>query len=611
MQLPDSLHPWRQWLEWFAPEQMPLFGDLLGRLDPILGPLRGQHQGGVPEPDGLGDLQRRGAYERLLSSEWLLADEVPEEFMRRVAVGEHLFLAPQYRSRQANRLIVVLFDAGPLQLGAARLVHLALLILLARRAREAGAELRWGILQEAPRLHELDTSAQLKRLLSARTYHTVSDAHWQAWRGWLAEQPDQAGECWVVGQRLPKTDSQSCTHRVQIHRSLEGQSLSFELQAATTRRVSLPIPEEGSAVRLLSGQFEAEVVAAAPAVKGTVPRVALNLPPVISSAGTHVALKLLDEEGMVVIKLPTEHQKKSLQVRRNLWSTGRVPLAATFSGRNLGAVLSQHDWLWFWKVPGLSAVEKPPREQLQLPPGTARLLPVVWLNGGRTGRLFLLDTQGHLAYWEAASGESPPPSPPAKTRRWADNVLGLAKVANETMAYVRSDGGRLYAHSVGAEGAASCGHVIGNTEGVSQVLFAASRLWHRSFGGCALLSVDNGKQRWQIISATGSSMPAERVDLAHGWKGLGLLRQHKGDPYSLVLIGSDQQTVALHSEGQQRVLFTAASDIVKISFCPMSGLVAALTSARELLVYSVPLRTLRLQIFCNQVAAKHKEGADA
>ena len=58
------------------------------------------------------------------------------------------------RAREANRLIIVLFDAGPLQLGAARLVHLALLILLARRAQEAGAELRWGILQNAPTLHE-------------------------------------------------------------------------------------------------------------------------------------------------------------------------------------------------------------------------------------------------------------------------------------------------------------------------------------------------------------------------------------------------------------------------------------------------------------------------
>ena len=158
MQLPEALQPWRQWLEWFAPQHLPLFADLLGRLNPVLGPLRGRQQGGVPEPDGVGDLQRRGPYERLLSSEWLLADEVPDEFMRRAVGGEHMFLAPQYRAREANRLIVVLFDAGPLQWGAARLVHIALLMLLARRAEEAGAQLRWGILQGAPLLHEFDLS---------------------------------------------------------------------------------------------------------------------------------------------------------------------------------------------------------------------------------------------------------------------------------------------------------------------------------------------------------------------------------------------------------------------------------------------------------------------
>ncbi|WP_460124609.1 hypothetical protein [Pseudomonas sp. S2_C03] len=610
MQLPESLHPWRQWLEWFAPEQWPLFADLLGRLNPMLGPLRGLQQGGVPEPDGLGDLRRRGPYERLLSSEWLLADEVPEEFLRRAVVGEHMFIVPQYRGRQANRMIVVLFDAGPLQLGAARLVHLALLMLLARRAQEAGAELRWGILQNAPRLHELDTSSQLKRLLNARTYQLVGDEHWHAWRAWLAEQQHNAGECWIVGQRLPKTDSQSCTHRVQVHRSLDGQKLSFELQAATTRLVSLPIPDERLALQLLKGQFDGEVVVA-PSLKGSVPRVSLTLPPVISSAGTHIALRILDEAGMVVIKLPAENQKKPLEIRRSLWSAGRVPLTVTFLSRTLGAVLSYEQQLSFWNMPGLTPIHKPSREELQLPPGTATLLPAAWLRGGSVGRLFLLDTQGHLAFWVVETGKSPTLPATGKTHRLADRVLGLAKVDKDVVAYVQNDGGRLYAHSVGADGIGSRAHVLGVAEGVSQVLFAASPLWRRSFGGCALLSVDNGSESWRVISATGRPVQMERIDLASRWKGLGLLLQEGDDHYSLVLLSPNQQIIALYCEGQQRVLFTTSHAISRVSFCPMSGLVAALTSARELLVYSVPMRTMRLQVFCNQIPEKHKEGADA
>ncbi len=109
MQLPESLQPWRQWLEWFDPALVPSLGALLSCISPLLGPFRGAQLGGVPEPDGLGNLHRRGSYERLLSSEWLLADEFADEFLRRASSGEHLFLAPQYRTQQASRLIVALF----------------------------------------------------------------------------------------------------------------------------------------------------------------------------------------------------------------------------------------------------------------------------------------------------------------------------------------------------------------------------------------------------------------------------------------------------------------------------------------------------------------------
>lgn len=89
------------------------------------------------------------------------------------------------------------------------------------------------------------------------------------------------------------------------------------------------------------------------------------------------------------------------------------------------------------------------------------------------------------------------------------------------------------------------------------------------------------------------------------------MRLEADDHYSLVLLSHNQQTIAVYCDGQQEVLFTTSEPIAKLSFCPMSGLVAALTSARELLVYSVTLRTMRLQVFCNQLPEKHKEGADA
>ncbi|UXZ93687.1 hypothetical protein K3169_14900 [Pseudomonas phytophila] len=612
MQLPDGLQPWRQWLEWFAPEHLPMFADLLGRLNPLLGPFRGRQQGGVPEPDGLGDLQRRGPYERLLSSEWLLADEVPDEFLRRAAAGEHLFVAPQYHARQANRLIVVLFDAGPLQLGAARLVHLALLILLGRRAQEAGAQLRWGILQQAPELHELDSPAQLRRLLNARTYEVVTDEHWQTWGDWLTEQQHDAGECWVVGQRLPRTDGKLCTHRAQVHRSLDGENLFFELQSSSTRRVSLPIPDEQFALQLLKGQFAGETIEA-PVLKGSVPRVSLTLLPVIASAGTHIAMKMLDAPGVVLIKLPAAGQKKPLEIRRQLWNPEWTPLSLTFMHNKLGGVLSNHQQLSFWNMSGLVSVLKPEPDELKLPLGTASFLPAVWLRNSTTGRLFLLDNHGHLAFWAIATSRSPAKPRSGTTHYLADKVLGLAKVDKDRAAYVRSDAGRLYAHSINAEGEVSPAYVVGDANGVTQVLFAGGKQWKSGFGGCALLTVTLEGERWQLVAAPNASMPTQTLRLSGGWKAVGVWQQEGDDYCSMVVYSSRQQSVTLRSgDGQSRVLFTTSNPIAKISFCPVSGLIAALTSAtRELLVYSLPLNALRLQIFCNETSDEHGEGTDA
>lgn len=601
MQLPQALKPWSEWLEWFDPALLPGFADLLGRINPLLGPLLGRQHNGMPEPDGLGDLQRRGPYERLLSSEWLLAEELPDEFMRRAAGGEHLFVAPQYRARQANRMIVVLFDAGPMQLGASRLVHIALLILLARRAREAGAQFRWGILQSSPCLFELDSVAQIKHLLAERTFACVSDEHWRDWSDWLQEQPEPVGECWAVGQRLPMGHADPvCSHRVQVQRDLDGKSLSFELLGTGRSRVQLPMPDVGAGLRLLKGEFEGVMPVQA---RQTVvaPRVALTLPPVISSAGTHVALALLDEPGVVVIKLPGENQKKPLEIRRQFWSLGCYPLTMTFLSRTYGAVLSAENRLRFWKMPGLASVLKPSVDELKLPPGTATLLPAAWLRCRAAGRLYMLDTKGNLAYWSAEV--SPPQPRPAigRTHILADAVLGLAKVDHETMVYVRNQSGQLYVHTANARGDASASYMAGAAQGVSQVLFAAGLGWRRQFGTCALLiSSTNGSESWRVLTAS----QQEQINLAPGWRGLGLLRNKGRDNCSMVMLGANQQSIAVYDEGQSEVLFTTTHPVVKSSFCPISGLVAVLTGARELLVYSVSLRRMRLQLFCNQIPDK-------
>lgn len=168
IELPPALAPWAPQLAIFPDEIALCLGHAAARVAGALGPwpLRDQHTG---DPDGYDGLERRGSYERLLPSEWLLLDELPEEFLRRVVSHEHAFLARGFRQLGGGRHCTALFDAGPEQLGAPRLAHLALLIALAQRAAAAGATLEWAALSPGPLVWHQDVSeASVLALLQQR-----------------------------------------------------------------------------------------------------------------------------------------------------------------------------------------------------------------------------------------------------------------------------------------------------------------------------------------------------------------------------------------------------------------------------------------------------------
>ncbi|KIH83594.1 hypothetical protein [Pseudomonas batumici] len=600
MQLPESLQPWRQWLEWFAPELVPTLGALLGCISPLLGPFKGAQQGGVPEPDGLGDLRQRGSYERLLTSEWLLADEFADEFLRRASSGEHLFLAPELRARQASRLIVVLFDAGPLQLGGARLVHLALMILLARRAAEHGAQFRWGVLQQEPELFELHSSSQLRRLLDARTYTAVTEVHWQRWQAVLAESPEAASECWLVGQRLPAATSSRVegVRVLQIQQGLFGEALELQVQPSGTAPIVLPLPDAAAGQRLLKGQFVNEV--SVEAHIATSERISLTSPPLISSAGTHVAVRLLDEPGLLVYAIPRAGQKKSAKFKRQLWPRGATPLSVVLQNRQAGAVLSVGDQLRFWQLPRIGAVSRPSREELLAPVGTATLLPAVYLRDFRHSRLFMLTSDRTLAFWMTPSDKSLNAVAPDITHYLDRDVLGMARINDEVLVYASRSAGQLFIRHVTLNATRYDSYALGEGSEVTQVLFSSLPFWRRRFGSCAVQYGHGRRENWTLFSHDSHPQPLARLELAPGCKAIGLLHEVESEQPSLVVIGSDEKSVLLVKSGQTQVLFTATTKILRVSFCPDSTILALITEARELLVYAVSERQVRLKVQSNR-----------
>ena len=114
--LPPGLQPWAPSLAFLSVEAALHLGPLVRRIDALVR-RHDAHAAAEGEPDGYGDLTRRGHPEQLLLSEWLLADEVPLEFMRRAAARELLHVARATRAPQPRGSVAVLADTGPDQVG--------------------------------------------------------------------------------------------------------------------------------------------------------------------------------------------------------------------------------------------------------------------------------------------------------------------------------------------------------------------------------------------------------------------------------------------------------------------------------------------------------------
>ncbi|HYO71181.1 MAG TPA: hypothetical protein VEU33_34385, partial [Archangium sp.] len=206
--LPEALRPWAAQLSLF-PEDLALsLGAHVARLAAALGPMRARNEMEGGEPQGYDGLTRRGSPERLLMSEWLMALEAPDEFVRRAAFGEQAFLRPAFRQPQGGRRTVALLDAGPDQLGSPRIAHMALLVALARRAESSGAAFAWGVLQSPPRKQPFSTvdAAAIGQWLKAGTAAPPLPAQLTAWREAL-ELGRAPEDVWLVGSarlaRLP------------------------------------------------------------------------------------------------------------------------------------------------------------------------------------------------------------------------------------------------------------------------------------------------------------------------------------------------------------------------------------------------------------------------
>lgn len=251
-----TLLRWQKQLELFPEDLASTLGEMMYRLMAPLGAIslpRDAQQGDV---DGFDGIARRGSYERLLPSEWLLRETLPLEFLRRASQAEHTFFQLAHRQTAPTRARVVLFDAGPDQLGACRLAQLALLLLLVNQADSRGETLNWQHVHriDEPFLHTLDEHS-VRAFLQGRTARRSTSGDLQEWQ---LRFPNH--EQWCIGSRRLLGSSQTSGPTISIQEPVDigAERLALRLSAPgrPVREHILDLPRPEQAARLLRNPFE-------------------------------------------------------------------------------------------------------------------------------------------------------------------------------------------------------------------------------------------------------------------------------------------------------------------------------------------------------------------
>jgi hypothetical protein len=288
-----ALKPFVKTLGELAPDVAAAMSPWLPRLSLLLGALARAHNAGG-DPDGFDGVTRRGRYDRLLLSEWAVALELPDEFLRRAVMNEHLFTEIKRREPQGALHSVVVVDAGPDQLGAPRLLHLAAAIVGEARAKKAKAAFAWGATTEPVRLFPRVDPESARHVLDARRAVPLQAASLERWHAAIsrfekpaseevtpvvsfrpgvaarpgrprgAAVPAQVDVLFVGGAHLERLVAASPfagkarVLRVDaLHASLSA-SIRPAAHAAQPRPLLLPLPDDALAVRALRDPFGVE-----------------------------------------------------------------------------------------------------------------------------------------------------------------------------------------------------------------------------------------------------------------------------------------------------------------------------------------------------------------
>ncbi|HYO15023.1 MAG TPA: hypothetical protein VE685_17660 [Thermoanaerobaculia bacterium] len=577
MDLPQPLAPWGPYLSLFPRDLALSLGPVLQRLSLAVGPLRVRRPSGEGDPDGFDGLDRHGPYERLLPSEWLLAEEAPEEFLRRAAAGEHTFLRTSRPEPGGTRISVALFDAGPGQLGSPRIAQLAALIVLARRAEAAGARFGWAVLQEpaSPLLTEV-TPAAVLRLLASRTSFEATDSQIEAWStrlsGWK-----ELDDAWIVGVHHPGVPPLDCSASLlQIWDALDPRvrrvKVAVRRAGLPAGEVALDLPDDATCARLLRDPFGAEASVPRRVAPGAAP--ASNL--VFSGNGTKIFARGREGE---VLAIPVPNSPRAVPGRVRRYDIGqRAPaVAAGLAGRAVAVVTTRdggvvlhlthkRDDSAFYQI---SFPEDPARAAgFQPVPGDC-LRPLLQVRS----RLLVLDGEGGLFRFQDAGGE-----------RWLLRLAPRTVAAVSFPAHVAwvepASPGRSARICISGGGSPSEVRDLEGTSADEAFFGCGGGLAHPQYG---LVAVRRDEWTWTIFFREGARdlTPFSRSRVV----GVGRIPGRE-DP-ALLLLDEDRRTLVLTGLRGTRTLPPASSPIEHVAASHTAPTIAYSTVDGEVVIYSL------------------------
>jgi hypothetical protein len=586
MNLPPPLAPWARYLKLFPDEISLALNPIIQRVSMLIGSPQPRPHEKDGEPDGFDGLNRRGTYERLLLSEWMLADELEDEFMRRAVMGEHLFLSRAHSAPVGTRASLALFDAGPSQLGSPRIAHLAALVVLANRADSARSTFSWGVLQqpEAPVFREVNAS-NIMSLLEARSHFEVSETQLAAWQEQLATWSG-LDDVWLIGgKRLSQIQTEKRSSRLCVEDVLEPGKrqlkLSCDSASGSPSEVTLELPRNNISTRILRDPFAAAV----PEIQKTAASTYTGSGLLFDMTGTKLFTRTA-KWGVTVFNVPNSPRAgfgppRSYHSRlwRPVCAAGRVGRAIALICPEDRVVHLEYCRQGSNKLAAGNYAGYNSNTFFTAAADDGPLMPCFSLPW--EGEIAAIDGAGSLFRFTGLKGQfkSLGSRPLAGTVHLIATDVRAVTVVNSRLVYV----GREWPDNVFR--IVSLGNEISKTPLEEKPLRAffgpSSILAHPEFG---LLALEQTESQWLVITARGEKV----VVKPQGPKVVGVLLDERiSREAGLLALEDDLQTVTLNGPFRRKEILRAHAPIEQITVCQRAPYIAYATVDGAVVIFSV------------------------